>query len=39
MNRVIRVEFVLPGLQSGRVRVTCFNPISNRVGFLSDPIM
>jgi hypothetical protein len=31
-NRVYRVVFELPGSQSGRVRVTCFDPINNRVG-------
>jgi hypothetical protein len=39
VNRVIRVEFVLPGLQSGCVRVIGSNPINNRVGFVLDLIM
>jgi hypothetical protein len=37
-NRVYRVVFGLPGSPSGRVWVTCSNPINNWVGYMFDPI-
>jgi hypothetical protein len=39
VTRVYRVMFVLPGSQSGCVRVTGSNPINNRVGFVLDSLV
>jgi len=39
VNRVYRVVFVLPGSQSGHVRVTGSNPVNNQVGFMLNPIV
>jgi len=34
---IVFIVFRLLSLQSGRVRVTCFNLINNQVGFMLDP--
>jgi hypothetical protein len=39
VNRVYWVVFVLPGSQSGRVRVTGSNLVNNSVGFVLDAIV